>query len=70
MIYTVDEGQLLHVWTAITCFAQIREIQDPVIQSQILTSAQIALTAFVIELQSLPGIKPALSRGEPGSTRW
>jgi hypothetical protein len=55
MIYTVDEGKLLHVWTAITCFAQIREIQDPVIQSEILTNAQIALTAFVLELQPLPG---------------
>jgi hypothetical protein len=55
MIYTMGEGQLLRVWAAITCFAQIREIQDPMIQSDILTNAQILLTAFVLELQPLPG---------------
>jgi hypothetical protein len=54
MVYTMDEGQLLRVWAVICCFGEIREIQDPIIQSEILTNAQILLTAFVLELQPLP----------------
>ena len=55
MLYTMDEGQLLRVWSVIRCFAEIREIADPLIQSEILTDAQLLLTAFVLELQPLPG---------------
>jgi hypothetical protein len=55
MVYTMDEGQLLRVWAVICCFGEIREIQDPIVQSEILTNAQILLTAFVLELQPLPG---------------
>jgi hypothetical protein len=55
MVYTVDEGQLPRVWTAISCFERIREIQDPTIRSEILTNAQILLTAFALGLQPLPG---------------
>jgi hypothetical protein len=54
MVYTVDEGQLPRVCTAISCFERIREIQDPTIQSKILTNAQILLTAFALELRPLP----------------
>jgi hypothetical protein len=51
MVYTIDERQLLRVWSAIRCFEVIREIQDPVAQSEILTKAQILLTAFVLDLK-------------------
>jgi hypothetical protein len=54
MVYTMDESQLLRVWAVICCFAEIREIQNPIIQAEILTNAQILLTAFVLELQPLP----------------
>jgi len=51
MIYVVDERQLLRVWSVIRCFGEIREIKDPAIRSEVLTEAQILLTAFVQELQ-------------------
>jgi hypothetical protein len=35
MVYTMDEGQLLRVWTVISCFGRMREITDPLIQSEI-----------------------------------
>jgi hypothetical protein len=59
MIYTMDESQLLRVWTVISCFGRIRETEDPSIQSEILTNAQILLTAFVLDLEPLDGIKPS-----------
>ena len=54
MVYTMDEDQLLRVWTVLSCFGRIRESQDPLIQSEILTDAQILLTAFVLDLKPLP----------------
>ena len=55
MIYTMDEHQLLRLWSVIRCFAQIREINNPAAQSEILTKAQIILTAFVFDLKPLVG---------------
>ena len=56
MVYTLDECQLLRLWSVIHCFEQIREINDPVTQSEILTNAQkIFLTDFVIDLKPLVG---------------
>ena len=54
MLYLIDQGQLLHVWSVIRCFREIQEMKDPEIQSKILTMAQILLTGFVLELQPLP----------------
>lgn len=58
MVYTMDDGQLLRVWSVIRQFSEIREINDPVVQSEMLTAAQILLTAFVLELQPLPADQP------------
>ena len=55
MVYTLDECQLLRLWSVMHCFTQIREINDPVAQSEIITNAQILLTAFVIDLKPLVG---------------
>ena len=59
MVYTMDDGQLLRVWSVICQFGAIREINDPVVQSEFLTAAQILLQEFVLELQpvsaNLPG---------------
>jgi hypothetical protein len=54
MVYTMDEDQLLRLWTVICCFGRIPEIQNPIIQSQIFTNAQILLTGFVLDFKTLP----------------
>ena len=53
MIYTIDEGQLLRVWSVISSFARIRKIEDSLVQSEILTNAHMLLTAFVLNLVPL-----------------
>jgi hypothetical protein len=60
MVYTMDHTQLLRLWSVMRCFTQLREISDPATQSEILTNAQVLLTAFVIDL------KPAIG-GQPSS---
>ena len=55
MVYAMDECQLLRVWSIMRCFSQIREVKDPRAQSEILTKAQIDLTAFLLDLKPLVG---------------
>jgi hypothetical protein len=50
MVYRINEHQLLRVWSVISSFSRIREIDDPLAQSEILTNAQMLLTAFVFDL--------------------
>jgi hypothetical protein len=59
MLYVIEESQLLRMWSVIRRFGDIREIKYPEIQSELLTEAQILLTAFVLELQPLPRISSA-----------
>jgi hypothetical protein len=59
MSYTMDQCQLLRLWSVMHCFTQMREINDPVTQSEILTNAQVLLTAFVIDLKPLVGDQPS-----------
>ena len=59
MSYTMDQRQLLRLWSVMHCFAQMRDINDPVTQSEILTNAQVLLTAFVIDLNPLVGDQPS-----------
>ena len=59
MLYTMDQRQLLRLWSVMHCFTQIREINDPVTQSEILTNAQVLLTAFVIDLKPSVGDQPS-----------
>ncbi len=61
MNYTVDVEQLLNLWTVIRILGEIREIPDETGRSDVLTEAQILLTAFVL------GLKP-LSRDEADRT--
>jgi len=51
MVYTVDEQQLLRLWSVMSCFECLREIQDPALQSALITNAQTFLTAFVLDLK-------------------
>ena len=65
MIYTMDERQLLNMWSVIRCFAVIRENRNPIVQDEILRNAQILLTALVLDLRPLSqeqagSIPPAL----------
>ena len=53
MTYTIDERQLVELWTVISCLGHIREMPDPLARSEILTQAQIHLTAFILDLQPL-----------------
>jgi hypothetical protein len=53
MVYTMDEHQLLRLWSVIRCFAEIRENNDPITKSEILTKAQIILTAIAFDLMPL-----------------
>ena len=54
MIYTLDVDQLLGLWTVIRLLGEIREIPDAISRSEVLTEAQILLTAFVLGLKPLP----------------
>jgi hypothetical protein len=54
MIYTLDDGQLLRIWTVSRFLGEIRNIPDPTIRSEVLTEAQVLLTAFILTLKSLP----------------
>ena len=53
MVYRINEHQLLRVWSVISSFSRIREIDDPLAQSEILTKAQMIFTAFVFDLEAV-----------------
>jgi|HubBroStandDraft_6_1064221.scaffolds.fasta_scaffold1110087_2 hypothetical protein len=54
MLYAIDEQQLLRVWSVIRCF-QTSVLSMTHAQAEILTKAQILLTAFAVDLQPLDG---------------
>jgi hypothetical protein len=62
MVYAVDDGQLLNIWTALRYLGEVREIPDPADRSEVLTGAQALLTAFVLMLKPLPADKVGSSR--------
>jgi len=53
MVYRINELQLLRVWSVISSFSRIQEIDDPLAQSEILTNAQMLFTAFVFDLEAV-----------------
>lgn len=66
MVYTMDEHQFLRLRSVIRCFAEIRENRDPITKSEILTNAQIILTAILIDLKPL--VDDRGSSGPPRSS--
>ena len=54
MIYELDKRQLLRLWSVLSSFGGIRETKDPIIQSEILTRAQLVSTDFVFGLKRVP----------------
>ena len=53
MKFRTNEAQLLGLWTAARLLGAIREIEDREDQVELLTKAQILLTAFMIGLEPL-----------------
>ena len=51
MVYTTDEAQLLGLRTATRLLGEIRRVEDPMDQDELLTKAQILLTAFIAGLE-------------------
>ena len=54
MVYTLDDGQLLSIWSVISQLGLIREMSDPADKSMLLTRAQALLTMLALELSPLP----------------
>jgi hypothetical protein len=63
MVYRINEHQLLRVWSVISSFSRIREIDDPLAQSEILTKAQMIFTAFVFDLEAVDADQTAARAG-------
>jgi hypothetical protein len=63
MVYRINEHQLLRVWSVISSFSRIREIDDPLAQSEILTNAQMLFTAFVFDLEAVDADQTAARAG-------
>ena len=53
MVYKTDDGQLLGLWTATRLLGEIRGLEDQGKQAELLTEAQILLTAFVLGLEPI-----------------
>jgi hypothetical protein len=62
--FRTDEAQLLGLWMVTRLLGEIRGIEQRVHQAELLTKAQILLTAFVL------GFRPARPHREPVSARW
>jgi hypothetical protein len=60
MVYTIDDGQLLGLWTVVRFLGVVREIPDGEDRSELLTRAQMLLTEFVL------GLRPSFGRGRNG----
>ena len=63
MVYTLDDNQLLNLWTVISQLGVIREMRDPTDRSILLTKAQALLTALVLELSPLLGDRNSTASG-------
>ena len=54
MVYTLDDSQLLGIWTVISELGLIREMSDPADKSMLLTRAQALLTMLALAVSPLP----------------
>jgi hypothetical protein len=54
MVYEIDRSQLLGLSTVARLLGEVREISDAADRSELLTKAQIILTAFIVDLEPLP----------------
>ena len=63
MVYTLDDGQLLSIWTVINQLGLIREMPDPTERSIFLTRAQALLTMLALEVSPRPQDRNATTVG-------
>jgi hypothetical protein len=65
--FRTDEAQLLGLWAATRLLGEIRDLEDPMDRAELLTKAQILLTAFVLGLERCIPIGPSLPYPAPVS---
>ena len=53
MEFRTDEAKFLGLWAATRLLGEIRDLEDPMDSAELLTKAQIRLTAFVLGLEPL-----------------
>jgi len=53
LLYTLDQAQLLGLYSVIRLFGEIREAEDPGVRSEIVAEAETRLAAFLSELKPL-----------------
>jgi hypothetical protein len=53
VLIRTDDAHLLALWTATRLLGEIRGLEDPGDQAQLLTKAQMLLTSFVLGLEPL-----------------
>jgi hypothetical protein len=53
LLYTLDNAQLLGLYSVIRLFGEIREAEDPGVRSELAAEAQRCLAAFISELKPL-----------------
>jgi hypothetical protein len=51
--FRTDEAQLLGLWAATCLLGEIRDLEEPMDRAELLTKAQILLTAFMVGLEPL-----------------
>jgi hypothetical protein len=51
--FRTDEAQLLGLWAATRLLGEIRDLEEPMDRAELLTKAQILLTAFMVGLEPL-----------------
>jgi len=65
MVYTLDDGQLLSIWTVVSELGLIREIPDPADWSIHLAKVQALLTVLLLELSPLSQDRNDATAGGP-----
>lgn len=65
MVYEIDYSQLLSLFTVARLLGEVREIVDAANRLELLTKAQIILTAFIIDLEPLPKEKRDAFKSTP-----
>jgi hypothetical protein len=69
MLYSVNDGELFGLWTAIRLIGEVRDNPDPIVQSDFLTRTQMLLTAFVLGLEPWPGERTIAGPLQPSAER-
>ena len=66
MDFRTDDAQFLGLWTATRLLGEIRGLDGGMDQAELLTKAQILLTAFVLGLEPLDSDQVSASQARAG----